>query len=473
MANHKKHARQGARRPTSPRRPKGWDRPAAAAPPVTESEMRRALELTQRALVAEDEWEQLRLLREALDIHPTCIDANLFIVRHAMDDAPLQATALRTLAAITAADVLTLPEDLGLEPYLRLLAFLGMVLEDQGDTEECAGWLNAALELDPDDSHWNRYRLASVYLEAGRVAEAQDLLERWSGEQFVTWAYAEVLVTWLGGDEEGARAALDRAREANPGVEAYWHGDRELPEDLPTAFRLGGPEEAMWAGAHLARAWAAHPAACEWLRRQPAAECRVGRSKAATVPKAWRPRYAEIVEHTDRFCAAYLTRHFARTCAAMAARLCRDGSPVATGQAQSWAAGIVAVVASINCLDSRDPDFGLTIEQMARAIGVAGSTAQAKARQIKDRLRPVTLDPAWTPANLRIRNLKIWLVWADGRLVDLRRQPRELQELALEQGLIPFLPVVPKAAGVPDLGDFFDNMAVWRSVPGARTLKLD
>ncbi len=472
MANHPKRPRHGAKRKTSPPRARQDDPADLFSRPVSLADRRRALELAAAAMAAECPEEHLRLLSEALALHPACIDANHWLILSGLEDPAQQAEALTLLAVMAADDVHKVPAEVGLTPYLRLLADLTMILEGVDSLDECAHWLTTALALDPDDGHWNRYRLLSIYLEAGRLAEAQELLAAWPGERLVTWAYGQVLVSWLAGDEEAARDVLAQAREANPGVEAYWVGGEQLPDELPTEFRLGGPEEAMWAGVHLGRAWAAHPQAAEWLRREEPAKRRAKRTKAATVPLAWRPRYAAIVEHTDRFCAAHLTPAFACTCAAMAARLCRDGSPVATGQPASWAAGIVAAVAWVNGLDSHDPDFGLTYEQFARAIGVAGSTAHAKVSVIKSRLRLRELDPAWTPDDLLIRNPKVWYVWVDGRPMDLRGAPREVQELAVAQGLIPFVPT-PQAIGATSLGDFFMQMRAIGSLPLGRQLVLD
>jgi hypothetical protein len=38
------------------------------------------------------------------------------------------------------------------------------------------------------------------------------------------------------------------------------------------------------------------------------------------------------------------------------------------------------------------------------------------------------------------RNPKAWMITVNGFIVDVRNQPKEIQEIAYEKGLIPYLP---------------------------------
>jgi len=58
------------------------------------------------------------------------------------------------------------------------------------------------------------------------------------------------------------------------------------------------------------------------------------------IPRAMRPRVAEIVAITDELCAACLDREYAEVGCELIARLARKRpSPLARGDARIWAAG--------------------------------------------------------------------------------------------------------------------------------------
>ena len=47
----------------------------------------------------------------------------------------------------------------------------------------------------------------------------------------------------------------------------------------------------------------------------------------------------------------------------------------------------------------------------------------------------------WTLPSLRDQNPLTWMAEVNGLLVDLRQMPREVQEIAFEKGMIPYIPV--------------------------------
>jgi len=50
------------------------------------------------------------------------------------------------------------------------------------------------------------------------------------------------------------------------------------------------------------------------------------------------------------------------------------------------------------------------------------------------------LAPEWTVASNLDKNPLVWLLEVNGLLVDVRRMPLEVQEMALAQGMIPYIP---------------------------------
>jgi len=50
------------------------------------------------------------------------------------------------------------------------------------------------------------------------------------------------------------------------------------------------------------------------------------------------------------------------------------------------------------------------------------------------------LDPNWTLPSRLDDNPMVWTLQVNGLHVDIRRAPRQLQEIAFKKGLIPYIP---------------------------------
>jgi hypothetical protein len=160
----------------------------------------------------------------------------------------------------------------------------------------------------------------------------------------------------------------------------------------------------------------------------------------AQVPAKLRRRFGEIVALTDAFCQAHLNAEFRDICRAMAVAVCREGLPVTGGKAASWAAGVVASVGFVNFLGDPSQPFHMTTEEMAEKVGVSPATLHAKAKVVRDGLDIRRMDPRYSTRGMTDRNPLAWLVEIDGLPFDIRQASRAVQEAALRQGLIPYLP---------------------------------
>ena len=49
-------------------------------------------------------------------------------------------------------------------------------------------------------------------------------------------------------------------------------------------------------------------------------------------------------------------------------------------------------------------------------------------------------DPRWTLPSKMDDNPRIWMLEVNGFIMDVRHAPREVQEMAFEKGLIPYIP---------------------------------
>ncbi len=89
-----------------------------------------------------------------------------------------------------------------------------------------------------------------------------------------------------------------------------------------------------------------------------------------------------------------------------------------------------------------DPDRSphMTSAQLAKGFGVSQGTMMTKSRIIRDKLDITTLDPDWCTPAMLVDNPLVWMFDVGGFLIDIRDTPRQVQEEAYRQGLIPFIP---------------------------------
>lgn len=160
----------------------------------------------------------------------------------------------------------------------------------------------------------------------------------------------------------------------------------------------------------------------------------------AEVPAGYRPRFAAIVGLTDAFCNAHLNAEYKQLCREMAAEICEDGSPVLRGKPDGWAAGVVYALGRVNFLDDPSQTPHMRSADIAKGFSVSVGTMQAKAKIISQGLDLMPFDPGWCLPSMMDRNPLVWMLEVNGFLMDIRHAPREVQVVAHEKGLIPYIP---------------------------------
>jgi hypothetical protein len=159
------------------------------------------------------------------------------------------------------------------------------------------------------------------------------------------------------------------------------------------------------------------------------------------VPQKMQANYDEIVALTNAVCHEHLNDEYADLCRNLCATLCRKRpSPLAGGRAKTWAGAILYTIARVNFLFDPAQDPHMRATELCAAVGVSQNTASAKSTQIMDLLDIMQMSPEWTLPSLMDDNPLAWMIMVDGLIVDVRSQPRELQEIAFEMGLIPYIP---------------------------------
>lgn len=158
------------------------------------------------------------------------------------------------------------------------------------------------------------------------------------------------------------------------------------------------------------------------------------------VPKELHDVFKEIVALTDAFCREHLNEEYLQLCRRMAVAICQEGLPVVRGKRAAWACGIVYSVGWVNFLTDPEQQPHLRAEEIAKGLGVSTSTMHKRAKEIREGLDLMPLDPEFSLPSRAEKNPFNWIIEVNGLLIDLRHAPRELQEVAYENGLIPFIP---------------------------------
>ncbi len=163
--------------------------------------------------------------------------------------------------------------------------------------------------------------------------------------------------------------------------------------------------------------------------------------RSSVIPKPMQATYDAVVALTDAFCRDHLNNEYRDLARAMTAALCRKRpSPLSAGQLRTWACGIIHVLGRLNFLSDKASKPYMTMAAVSAAFGVGESTASAKAKVISDALHTNRMDPTWMLKSIVDRNPMVWTAQVNGMLVDLREMPREVQVIACEKGMIPYVP---------------------------------
>ena len=163
--------------------------------------------------------------------------------------------------------------------------------------------------------------------------------------------------------------------------------------------------------------------------------------KPYKVPKKMRPKFDAITALTDAFCDEHLNAEYADISRRMTAALARKRpSPLDRGRVKTWACGVVYAVGRVNFLFDKSQTPHIRADELCNIFGVAKSTGGNKSKQIHDLLDIHIFDNRWTLPGKLDNSPTAWMIMVNGLIVDARNLPREIQEIAVEKGLIPYIP---------------------------------
>jgi len=164
-------------------------------------------------------------------------------------------------------------------------------------------------------------------------------------------------------------------------------------------------------------------------------------SPTEKVPNAMAQKCAAITALTDAFCEKHLNDEYRVLIHRVVGTLARKRpSPLVKGKESAWAAGAVHAVGRVNFLDDPSQVPHCKPNVIYEFFGIGASTAQSKSKEIRDVLKMGPIAPAWTLPSRLADNPLVWMLQVNGLIIDIRDAPLELQRLAYDKGLIPFIP---------------------------------
>jgi len=164
------------------------------------------------------------------------------------------------------------------------------------------------------------------------------------------------------------------------------------------------------------------------------------------LPDSMKEKFNAILSLTNAFSDSNLDSEYKEVIRLALAKLSRKRpSPLLRGKENVWAAGVVHAVGMTNFLFDSSQAIHCKSQDIYTYFGVAPSTGQNKSKEIREMLGMHQFAPEWMLPSKIDGNPLIWMVSVNGMIVDIRKMPREVQEIAFEKGLIPHIPELKKA----------------------------
>lgn len=169
------------------------------------------------------------------------------------------------------------------------------------------------------------------------------------------------------------------------------------------------------------------------------------RDISKNIPKQMQTIYDEIVKETDEFCQKYLDQEYAQLSREAVAALCRKRpSPLLNGGLNIWAGGLIHAICTINFGFDKDNPPSTDLSTICEFFNCAKGTTTGKGKKVRELLKMKQSGFEWKLKRLLEESSMFWRVMVNGYIVDIRTMPIEIQEIAFEKGLIPYIPTYKK-----------------------------
>ena len=164
-------------------------------------------------------------------------------------------------------------------------------------------------------------------------------------------------------------------------------------------------------------------------------------AQSTRVPAALQDKFNAIAQAADAFCDQRLNGEYKQLIRLALAALSRKRpSPLLKGQDKAWAAGLVHALGMVNFLFDPSQTPHCKASDIQAHFGVGASTCASRSREAREALDMGQMSPEWTLPSRMDSNPLIWMLEVNGLIIDVRRAPLEVQEMAFAQGFIPYVP---------------------------------
>lgn len=166
------------------------------------------------------------------------------------------------------------------------------------------------------------------------------------------------------------------------------------------------------------------------------------------IPTSMRRCAESIIAVSDEVCGRHLDAEYADLARRLVAKLARKRpSPLTRGDPRIWAAGVLYALGQINFLFDQSQSPHLSADQLSEATKVKKTTMANKAKLVRDIVGLSHFDWEFTRQAVVEMNPLVWRIEVNGLLVDVRTLKPEVQLLAYERGLIPYVPALDSCDG--------------------------
>ena len=165
------------------------------------------------------------------------------------------------------------------------------------------------------------------------------------------------------------------------------------------------------------------------------------KQSSEAVPQAIRPAYESVAALLDAFCDQHLNKEYAALARKLATAIARKRpSPLTRGKPEVWAAGILHALGTVNFLFDSTQTPHLRSSDLSQLFGVNQNSTASKSKLIREMFKMYPFDHHWCLPSRVEKSSPVWYIMVNGYIVDARQMPREVQEIAHEKGLIPYIP---------------------------------
>lgn len=198
--------------------------------------------------------KRTKVAREALQIHPDCVDAYVLLAYENGDGRKrieLCRKAIEAGVRVLGKDWKRRFKGIGwlafeTRPVMRAMLELAHSLRWEDELDEALSLYRELLELNPQDNQGVRYLLVPCLYESGQDGELSRWLDDLKDDMAASLKYIRALHLFRSsGRGDAADRALVEAFESNPHVPIYLSDVVEMPDEAPDSIQFGEESEAI------------------------------------------------------------------------------------------------------------------------------------------------------------------------------------------------------------------------------------